>query len=490
MKTKTKDKTGQASICEACQACDGTRCAALQKDAKAFLKESLPEEISQNYPGMRFTADAMDCAMPIAIDSHSGCSFACLYCFSNSFVRDPSRNTGIMKEAVDKHGLYRQTSLRALERLFARDADNEYARAVYPLLDMGQPIQWGALGEPFDKLEELTGWGLKFAKILRKYNVPTRVSTKGAECLLKPKYLKAFRGSDRFWFNFSFISANDKLLTRVDLGAPDATTRYKAMKALHKDGHRVGIRFRPFIPGVSDQWPGEPKGWAVHLEKCREAGCESISFEFIFFERGANARQRAQYQLIARAARDPNLVRDYIEDSLSFGTCIRRNRAWKYDMTMAIREKCHELGMAFCVSDPHFKEFGDTECCCGFPDDDPIWGKTDRHNCCSQVVRARKRYEKGERPVLLTFDEVCPDWARVVKAGTMINFSCAANHRRRRDQTWGDTLRNKWNNPNHARAPYYYFEGILRPHHVDENKDIVYEYVPYDNRKDIKSRLV
>ncbi len=36
----------------------------------------------RSYNGIRLTADGFDFALPVTIDSHSKCSYACIYCFS------------------------------------------------------------------------------------------------------------------------------------------------------------------------------------------------------------------------------------------------------------------------------------------------------------------------------------------------------------------------------------------------------------------------
>ena len=41
----------------------------------------------RRYGGIRFTSDGFDCAFPVSIDSHSVCSFGCLYCFAPNTIQ-------------------------------------------------------------------------------------------------------------------------------------------------------------------------------------------------------------------------------------------------------------------------------------------------------------------------------------------------------------------------------------------------------------------
>ena len=64
--------------CKTCGLCDGTLCNTLFKELN--INYELPDKLPQDYNGLRFTSDAADCALPIAIDSRSGCLYSCLYC--------------------------------------------------------------------------------------------------------------------------------------------------------------------------------------------------------------------------------------------------------------------------------------------------------------------------------------------------------------------------------------------------------------------------
>lgn len=481
---KRQKESEYTEICEACGVCKslnmnpGSMCAALSKQSKAQF--GYPEVFPQTYDGHRFSADSMDCAVPIALDSHSGCSYNCLYCFSNNLQRAFDRNNKLLRASVEGGSLYKEWPIHKLERFLAREDKSAVSQAMYDLMDKGAPIQLGALGDPFDDLELHSGWAKKAIPLFIKYKQPVRISTKGGKALLQKEYLKLFEKSpEQFWVAWSIICNDDERIAKVDINAPVTSERLNAMKALTDIGTHCSLRFRPFIYGLSDAYPGEPEAWRVLMERAREAGAEATSFEFIFLSSVLTPRQRAMYQLLFKATGNPKFGDWWNSHSNLAETCRRATRSLKHDMTMKVYNKAKELGLRFGISDPHFKELNDTGCCCGLPEDDKWFGNWSRRQMTEVIVQARKAHEKGEKK-LFSYDDWRPEWAHKVSFGTMVSGSDWHNYRRKKKKTWGDHIRDHWNDPKSPRGPYLYFGKVLVPVGIDKHTgDMVYEYSPW-----------
>jgi len=212
------------------------------------------------------------------------------------------------------------------------------------------------------------------------------------------------------------------------------------------------------------------------LEKAATAGAKAVSFEWVFLCAALTPRQKAMYRLWFREMGHPEFGDFYNAMSDGKQSCRRANRSYKYDMTMKIRDKCHELGMVFSSSDPHFKEFGDSGCCCGILPDDPVFGGWSRHQLTHLVIEGRRAWERGEQR-FFTWSEMEPGWAKEVMLSDMVNL--AGKHDRHGGKTFGDHLHNKWNDPKHPRGPFLYFGGIMRPCGVDQKGDVIYRYEPW-----------
>jgi len=418
----------------------------------------------RDYNGIRFTADGFDCALPVAIDGHSACSYRCQYCFANYLARDPHRKSG---QSSYKVGQFR---LRKLERMLdGGDGDKILTKFFNALETVGGPetprcpVQVGALGDPFDRIERHQGWTLDAMKLFEKYEQPTRFSTKGGDLLTTKKYLKAFSSHpELYWIAFSIISANEMLLSRIDKDAPGFRERIKAMNALSKLGVQTSLRFRPIIPGISDP------SWRRLLDYSADAGCRAVSMEFAFVPGAMPDHVKKMWKEIEQIAGWP-MVKWYKETTSVFGSCLRSSRAWKEDLTFAIREHTHKLGMTFAISDPHWKELNDYGCCCGIPPDDPVFGGWQRKQATNAVLLAKQ----GER---VSAEDGIPDWAWETKLDEMVCITGPSNAFQRGYKTWGDKLRETWNDTKSPRGPLGYFEGVLVPVDRLDNGDVVYQY--------------
>lgn len=91
LRCNTVNTCGECGECESGKTCDPVR-----KELREYL-------------GIRYTSDGFDCALPVAIDSHSVCSYACAYCFADNLIE---HRTAREKEIG-------QVSLKKLERIFA-----------------------------------------------------------------------------------------------------------------------------------------------------------------------------------------------------------------------------------------------------------------------------------------------------------------------------------------------------------------------------------
>jgi DNA repair photolyase len=336
-------------------------------------------------------------------------------------------------------------------------------------------IQWGALGDPFDNIERWQRVGLQLIPIFQKYNQPTRISTKGGLLLQDKEYLSTIaKYPEIFWFAFSTITIDDEVLASVDRMAPNATERLKAMKILTSMGCRASLRMRPILKNVTDTTAKHPNAWRELMHRAREAGAEAVSMEFVFVPGAERAGVKWRWDEIEKITRFP-YRKFYKSTSDCFSACLRSSRAWKEELTFAIRDEAHKLGMVFSISDPHWKELNDTGCCCGMTDTDPVFGIWEKKQACQALLTAKADSEHGGDG-LIYIEDVIPDWARKVTARSLICVTGpkAITANRLSFADWHHV--SIWNNPGKARGPRIYFGGVLEPVGMDVNKNLVYKY--------------
>jgi len=458
-KPERKARFKTTAVCKECGECDDMKlCAPVRKPLR-------------KYQGIRFTADGFDCALPVAFDSHSVCSYKCLYCFSNF---------------LGGHGRFEigQLSLNRLERILDGSDKTRMGQAFYQALKRRSkrpcPIQYGALTDPFDNIERNQGWALQVPKLMAKYSQPCRISTKGT-LLRLPEYLDAYsEAAHLFWVAFSLITPDDELLKKIDRYAPNATERLATMKALSSRGISVSLRLRPAIPQVSDSTPKHPKAYKELIERAAEAGARAISMEVLFVPGVLTGRDRFHWMELENLIGLP-IQKIYKELTPRFGSCIRPDRSWTEDFVHSCYDVAKKNGLDFGISDPVWKELNDFGCCCGIPPDDPVFGNWERENATNVVVEAKKAYENGGKNKTWGVESILPPWSNNVALQDMV-MVVGTKGVLAQGITWKDKLTNIWNDLKSNRGPLKYFQGILRPTKLDKNGSVRYKYHPMPRR--------
>lgn len=442
-----------------CKECD-TPCTDQRCDA-ARIDNPRP------YLGVRLTSDGFDCALPVSIDSHSHCSYACLYCFSDNLVQHRAQ----VERPIG------QMSLTTVESLFSgrggrvlgnlRKALKYHDRNAhgYPC-----PVQVGAINDPCDHIERQQGWLFEFIRLAIKYGQPVRISTKGSVFLLEEYQAAIAKAPELFWVAFSIISPDDELMAKVDRRAPVPSERLKTMAALHELGVKTSLRFRPIMPGISDKTARYPRAWQTLIQRAADAGAGAISYEVGFVPGLAPKDIKSRWQRLSALAGVP-----FIDLYAKFGkrvACMRPPYTWTEDIMHAIREEAHKQGMTVGVSDPVWKQLGDVGCCCGIAPDDPVFGNWQRESATNQLLIAR---DTGK---VLGPDDITPAWAHDVRWDELCNPNNIGplGQYKRRHRMWADYLRDVWNDVSAARGPLHYFQGALLPDHVQDG-DVFYKYV-------------
>jgi DNA repair photolyase len=438
----------KVNTCKECGGCD---------DFKSCV--SAKAKLDDTYKGIRFSADGFDCALPVSMDTHTMCSYSCIYCFSN-FLEGHNQSAIKLK----------QYNLKRLENVLR--GDNKTYRALYLGLKRDQkqpcPIQLGAINDPFDNIERQQGWALKLPALLKKYNQPCRISTKGTLLGCKD-YLKAFSMPEIFWVAFSIISIDDDLLTKIDRHAPPPSARIKTMRKLSKRGVATSLRFRPIMPNLSDKTSKHPQACRELIEKCADAGAKAVSMEAIFTPSVIKPEKKQDWNLLEEILKIP-LRQIYKVNRVKGGACNRLSREFAEDIFYTARETAHKCGMTFASSDPLFKHLNDTGCCCGIQPDDPVFGNWQRENATNVVVEAREN--PGKR---FSAKEAIPRWAYMQSMKGMC-FATNAKSMVFANTTWAEKLERGWNDIKSNRGVLYYLQGILKPVGVNADGDIEYVY--------------
>lgn len=342
---------------------------------------------------------------------------------------------------------------------------NQVDIQFYPYIRSKTTMQWGGMNDPFDKNEEKYGLSLELLKFFDKIDYPLSISTKGVFFTEDKRYMDLIERHPHNWHFKISIVTNDELKSRkVDRGCPTVKERLKAIQTLANKGIHVTLRLRPYIIGISDDYP-------KLITKAHNMGADSVTTEFFCLEQRANEQLIKRYEELSKAA-GYDILEFYRKHSTTTGY-LRLNYDLKAPIINDMREISHKLGMKFYVSDAHHKEQSDSCCCCGTP---PNF-KVSKGHFAEALLIAKKRPNK-----LVSWDDIKDNLeflvgnVRFYKAA---GFNTGSNKKRseRLYQTLSQYVQEIWNTPKNPKSPYKYFSGRLKPVKVDSNGNVIYKYV-------------
>lgn len=315
------------------------------------------------------------CGVPFRLDSYSGCSHQCRYCFAraaeltNSATKNRTSSILIPDPKHFKHCLF-----IALETTDSRDDINiEWLRHRVP-------IHWGGMSDPFQPCEEYYKISKNWMEMINWHQYPVAISTKGTTILTSPDYLKLLK-EGKYAVQITLIGDDEELLGRLEPGAPSASERMLAISKLSEAGIWTAVRIQPVIPGTSLE-----KNLPDFIYKLSKLGVKHVLAEGYKVPTRSEEWMKEVWQLFPEALLE---YQAYCKDYFGFEKLLPSWRKWQY--IKPIIQACHENGMTFGAADNDLRDLGDTICCCGL-DNIPSFEGFWRYQA-SQAVQVAK--EKG-----------------------------------------------------------------------------------------------
>lgn len=298
------------------------------------------------------TAQFFYCGLPLRMDSYSGCSHDCLYCFARAQdtwqTAKASRDGGILTS--NKHNNpVRHILAKAL------DTDEVSKDVTVEWLRHRVPIHWGGMSDPFQPCEARHKISLSFLDILNWYQYPTVVSTKG-KLVIDPEYLDRLKDG-KYAVQISLISDDDKLMKAIEPGAPSATERLNMLEVLAKNGIWTACRIQPLIPASPIE-----DGLERLISKLAGVGVKHVVIEAYKIPMHIPKENRKRIDIACGS----KVEQEYIAcgGSLNNMEILLPNwRIWQF--LEPARDWIHKYGMQFGAGDNAFRDTGDVKCCCG-----------------------------------------------------------------------------------------------------------------------------
>ncbi|KKM03309.1 hypothetical protein LCGC14_1775720 [marine sediment metagenome] len=409
------------------------------------------------YNSPRWSYEITDCSMPMTFDTYSNCAFQCVYCFS-FFQRSISPTKG----AYLSHKVS-AVNVEKIKRMFT-DPDKHGGQFAW-YIKARKVMQWGGLSDGFDYYEKKFGRSLELLRFFKEIGYPISISTKGIWYLKDKRYIDVLKGAENFHFKLSIITADKKAAKLIERGVPPPDERFKALRRLNELGVSTTLRFRPYIPFVSD------KTWPEMIDQAAKANCGSVTTEWLCLESRATSAHLERYAVISKVA-GVDLWEYYKRNSQKKSGLLRLNYEAKRPVIEAMRKRTNDLGMHFFVSDCHHAEKTPHPNCCGVPDKGVLANYCEGH--FKKAILIAK--EKGRVQWKDISEAAEPFKAIGWVNATGLNKESARKRAERKFQSLYGYLRDRWNSPKSYLSPGRYFGGVLVADGIDDEDNVIYLY--------------
>lgn len=426
----------------------------------------MTDKVKYGYTSPRWIGPICNCPLPMTFDTYSGCSYNCLYCFA--YFQKSHCCDGYKGIEDSRKRVVKSVNPQKVQDLFINclndDPQNKREEQFKNYIQKHYTMQWGGMADGFDENEKKYGISLKLLKFFDKIDYPLSISTKATWFTEDKRYMKLIRKHPHNWhFKISIITNNEQKASIMEQYVPSPNERFKAMKRLSDEGINTTLRLRPYIIGLSDDFP-------ALIKKAQHAGAKNVTTEFFCLESRANEQLKQKYKLMSKLV-GYDILEFYKKHSVQQGYK-RLNYNIKKPIIAKMRKLTHKCKMLFLVSDAHHREKCDTLCCCGTPTN----FKVSEGNFVEALLKAKKRKDH-----LVYWSDIANNLEEIVGHvpwGSAEGFNTGNTRLRASNnlQSLADYVHNAWNNPKNAKSPFKYFEGVLYPVGKDKHGDVIYKY--------------
>lgn len=434
-------------------------------------KSKLKKELNKGTLGSPYKtvggAEGERCYYPTRLDTYGkGCYYNCQYCFAyfqkshNVIGYREEENSILRKVSSVNPKKIRQLFLNSFNDSPQNNREKEFA----PYLKDKITLQWGGMADAFDENERKYGVSLELLKFFDEIDYPLSISTKAVWFTKDKRYMNIIKKHSHNWhFKISIITLDPIKSRVIEEYCPTPQERLEAIKRLSDIGIPVTLRLRPYIIGLSEDYP-------KLIHEAYKNGANSVTTEFFCLEARADKNLKKKYEIMSKTL-GYDVWEFYKKNSKTNGYK-RLNYNIKGPIINHMKKITHKHKMLFYVSDAHHKEKCDAVCCCGTPPKFKVY--QGHYSKALQIAKSNSQHIVRWKDI----QNQAEKYLSHISWDSATGFNTGSNKARgiRGKQSLSDYLRSIWNTPNNSKSPYKYFEGILYPIGLDEENNVIYKY--------------
>lgn len=365
------------------------------------------------------------CSLPLRLDSYRGCTYGCLYCFSQSLN---NRKSGFHSHALPAN------PANFIKLMDSINHEGRQTSLVRSFLKRKIPIHFGCVSDPLQPQEIKSKITLKFLKILKQHSYPFILCTK-SDLIIKPEYLSIICDT-RPIVQISFSTMNDKLASYIEPHAPSPTIRLRTLDKLSNLGIWTVARLQPFL------YPKEQIN-DKRLRALANVGVKHVTLEHLRIP----TNSKLSIRMSLWSALGMNLLEAYRNLGIKHSRInYELNSEIKLHNILKAKNIINKYGMSFGSGDNDFHHVSDNFCCCGVPADRPEFSNIYKGNIGHAVYKSIKTGT-------VSFSCIDEEWQPKGSIREYINSDCRINNL----NSIKDLFRFKIKNPKTSNSPISFY---------------------------------
>lgn len=326
------------------------------------------------------------CPYPFNIDPfESGGCFQCIYCFSvyaksslyTSWFdgypwvpRFPSKEylRKTLTEVLAARGVEPKERTKSNKKWCGSIKDS---KALKKAAARRIPLRMGNRCEPFHPVEKFRGITLEALKVIKEFDYPLIINTKGT-LLLEEPYFSLITSLDEIAIQVSIIHNDDVMAKRLEPLSPPSSERWRVIKTFNEVGISALPRLEPLMAFVN----ADDQHLEAYARKASECGVEYCLLDSYSYTTRSEEIEKA----FRVAGFDFNRMFEATSEYQVLGSYIIQKASYYLK----------KYGIKTASFDFRTIPYNDTETCCAV---DPVFGNWNRYNTFTAtrlIVEKRK----------------------------------------------------------------------------------------------------
>jgi hypothetical protein len=346
-----------------------------------------------------------------------------------------------------------------------RVSEGDCRSALDEFLARRVPLQFGGMQDPFSPMERIHQVTARTLDVLREYEYPTLISTKGA-LVADPDYVARLQGMNvSVRLSAAAIDERFRAAVERDCGAFDDTLRIA--ERLSESGIPTTLRIQPIIPG-------QEEAALRMMQQANRAGVRHVSLEFLKLT--VESQDRTARTLSKILGYD---LREYMKARglMRVGPDFTIATPYKLDFLKKARAEAHSRQLTVGAGDTELIHLSDGDGCC---------------NGASLLLKSPTVFRsnftgilKGAKDgELISFDSVMRSWTPQKPVSTYLMTDSRTAIRDNEMTDWQGLMAARWERRRSVYSPTF-FAGVEATDQLDPNGRTIYRY-----KSPIRDRLV